>query len=241
MARDEIKYKGPPPKGEPLKLPDGRLVCGSKRRGTNFICQKGPAKDKSGAFINGRCDGHGGKEDSGRPRKKYDRLSPAMLKEIEFQLTTPDPYSLDEEIAIISHRLEATAKEAEGKTYPDYVKLSKLVDRYILKQEKPKLEEIFRIIKEGNVAATRWAEWDRLTERKKGLTESMFKRGVWAKHYMHRNKLKRIIVETASVIDSVLSEEVTNAEVHGRIIGKIVEGLERVFREWDNPGSEKLD
>ncbi len=170
MAASAVPYQGPPPKGAPLVLPDGRKVCGGKRR-DGFTCLKAPKP-------NGRCPHHGG-ESTGPPitTGKRSKYLPARLAErYNAALADPDLARFEEDIATVDALVcDAIAQlDAEGAP-ARWAKAKQLYDQ-ALAGDTAALRELGTVLKSGIDALSAEQRLLELTEAKRKLVESEHRR-----------------------------------------------------------------
>lgn len=220
MAAVAVPYQGPPPKGAPLVLPDGRKVCGGKRR-DGFTCLKAPRD-------NGRCPHHGG-ESTGPPMVsgKRSKYLPARLAErYAAALADPDLARFEEDIATVDALIcDAIAGlDAEGAP-ARWAKAKQLYDQ-ALAGDTAALRELGTVLKSGMDALSAEQRLLDLTEAKRKLVESEHRRA----HKSETVVLEREAIAFKALVLAIMRDVVTNEDIPRELIlNHVGIGLERAL------------
>lgn len=220
MAAVAVPYQGPPPKGAPLVLPDGRKVCGAKKR-DGTACLRLPGET-------GRCPNHGGKSTGGPIQTgKRSKYLPARLAErYAAALADPDLARFEEDIATVDALVcDAIAGlDAEGAP-ARWARAKELYNETKAGNTKAFIE-LGRVLDAGIDALSAEQRLLDLTEAKRKLVESEHRRA----HKSETVVLEREAIAFKALVLAIMRDVVTNEDIPRELIlNHVGIGLERAL------------
>lgn len=145
--KKRVAYTGLPPANKPLKLDDGREVCGGMTRdkygGQRWCCLK------TILMANGRCDTHGGKSTGpARVGGRFSKIIPKGWQEgYENALNNPELASLFDSVSLIRGWQEDTVRKLQtGGTADQWIRARELADEVRLTKSTDALTELLQLL-----------------------------------------------------------------------------------------------
>lgn len=200
-----------------------RQRCGAKT--PNGPCKAYPLKGRT------RCRNHGGASPVGvaHPNFKHGRYSKAVPRHLaslyDAARNDPDLLALNEEIALVDTRLQATlARATTGEAGKVWQQLGETWRAFLKARARGEVAEmegllmdIGTLIGKGGNEAAAWSEVMDLIERRRRLTESEGKRRVQMQQMVTVDRMDALMAQVVDVLRSEVTDTGTLRRISHRL------------------------